>query len=80
MLLQKHGVALNILTTLHAANAPYPLEVFRFLRDEVRAQFMQFIPIVERDNARGFQEGAAVMARSITGEQSQSFMTAVFDA
>jgi uncharacterized protein len=46
--LQKHKVEYNILTTVHAANADYPLEVYRFLRDEVKAQFMQFIPIVER--------------------------------
>jgi uncharacterized protein len=59
-LLKKHRVEFNILTTLHAANAPYPSEVYRFLRDEVGAQFMQFIPIVERDNATGFQEGTDV--------------------
>lgn len=79
-LLKKHGVAFNILTTLHAANAPYPLEVYRFLRDEVGAAFIQFIPIVERDNASGFQEGSAVTDRSITGEQYGDFMTTVFDA
>jgi uncharacterized protein len=79
-LLKKHGVAFNILTTLHAANAPYPLEVYRFLRDEVRAAFMQFIPIVERDNASGFQQGGAVTDRSVTGEQYGVFMKAVFDA
>lgn len=79
-LLKKHWVAFNILTTLHAANAPYPLEVYRFLRDDVGAEFMQFIPIVERDNASGFQEGSAVTDRSITGEQYGGFMTAVFDA
>lgn len=47
-LLQKHGVEVNILTTVHAANARYPLEVYRFLRDEVKTTFIQFIPIVER--------------------------------
>lgn len=77
--LQKHGVAFNILTTLHAANAPYPEEVYTFLRDEVGAQFMQFIPIVERDNASGFQEGEAVTGRSVTAEGYGRFMTRVFD-
>lgn len=56
-LLQQHEVAFNILTTVHAANADYPLEVYRFLRDEVRTQFIQFIPIVERSNNTGYQEG-----------------------
>jgi uncharacterized protein len=46
--LQQHEVEYNILATVHAANAPYPLEVYRFLRDEVGARFLQFIPIVER--------------------------------
>ena len=34
-LLQKHGVEYNILTTVNRVNADYPLEVYRFLRDEV---------------------------------------------
>ncbi len=34
--LQKHGVEYNTLTTLHRANADHPLEVYRFLRDDVR--------------------------------------------
>jgi uncharacterized protein len=47
-LMQKHAVDFNILTTVHAANADHPLEVYRFLRDEVRTRFIQLIPIVER--------------------------------
>lgn len=46
--LQRHGVEWNALTTVHAANADRGLEVYRFLRDELGASFMQFIPIVER--------------------------------
>ena len=39
----------NALTTVHAANADHPaVEVYRFLRDECGARFIQFIPIVER--------------------------------
>jgi uncharacterized protein len=47
-LLQEHGVEYNILCTVHAANQDYPLEVYRFFRDELSAAFIQFIPIVER--------------------------------
>jgi uncharacterized protein len=47
-LMQEHDVEFNILCCVHAANADQPLEVYRFLRDEVRAEFVQFIPIVER--------------------------------
>ena len=77
--LKKHRVDYNILTTVHAANAPYPLEIYRFLRDEIGTQFMQFIPIVERDNGTGFQEGSAVTERSVTGEQYGRFLIEMFD-
>ena len=46
--LQAHGVECNTLTTLHRANADHPVEVYRFLRDECRSSFIQFIPIIER--------------------------------
>jgi len=47
-LLQKHGVDFNIITTVHAANADHPLEVYRFLRDEVKTRFIHLRPVVER--------------------------------
>jgi uncharacterized protein len=78
-LLKKHKVEFNILTTVHAANAAHPLEVYRFLRDEVGAQFLQFIPIVERDNGTGFQQGDRITNRSVTGKQYGSFMIDVFE-
>ena len=46
--LQRHKVDVNVLCTVHAANAEYPLEVYKFFRDELGAQFIQLIPIVER--------------------------------
>jgi len=49
--LQKHGVDTNILTTVHAANADHPLELYRFFRDDMGVQFIQFIPILERATA-----------------------------
>src|SRR5205809_6078249 len=52
-LLQEHQVEFNILTTVNAANADHPLEVYRFLRDEVGTHFMQFIPMVEPSMSRG---------------------------
>ena len=78
-LLKKHSVQFNILTTLHTANVKHPLEVYHFLRDEVGTQFMQFIPIVERDNETGFQEGKQVTSRSVNGQQYGAFLIAVFD-
>ncbi len=78
-LLQKHGVEFNILTTVHAANADHPLEIYRFLRDEVGTNFMQFIPIVERDNDTGYQEGSTVTERSVGAEQYGKFLISIFD-
>ena len=53
--LRRHEVDVNILCTVHAANADHPVEVYRFFRDELGARatphgplFIQFIPIVER--------------------------------
>jgi uncharacterized protein len=47
-MLRRHDVDVNVLCTIHAANADHPLEVYRFFRDELETRFMQFIPIVER--------------------------------
>ena len=47
-LLQEFGVAYNVLCTVHAANQDYPLDVYRFFRDELKTDFIQFIPIIER--------------------------------
>ena len=46
--LNDRGVDVNILCTVHAANAGHPLEVYHFFRDELKTRFVQFIPIVER--------------------------------
>ncbi|NLF03066.1 MAG: anaerobic sulfatase maturase [Anaerolineales bacterium] len=78
-LLREHGVEFNVLTTVHAANADHPVAVYRFLRDEVKAQFIQFIPIVERDNETGFQQGERVTSRSVNGQQYGRFLIEVFD-
>jgi len=47
-ILREHGVDVNVLCTIHAANQDHPLEVYRFFRDEMKAEYIQFIPIVER--------------------------------
>lgn len=47
-LLRKHGVDFNILCTVNAANETRGREVYRFFRDELHAEWIQFIPIVER--------------------------------
>ncbi len=46
-LLRKHGVRFATLTVVNNVNGKHPLDVYRFLRDEVESRQMQFIPIVE---------------------------------
>ncbi len=46
--LKRHNVDWNILCTLNHFNAEHALEIYRFFRDELGAEFMQFIPIIER--------------------------------
>jgi len=72
-LLQKHGVDTNILCAVHDANAYYPLKVYRFFRDELRSQFIQFIPIVESG------EGNKISERSVRGEAFGRFLIGIFD-
>ena len=78
-MMQVHEVEFNILTTVHAANAEHPAEVYRFMRDVVKTRFLQFIPIVERDNDTGYQEGNEVTKRSVTGKQYGRFLIRIFD-
>jgi uncharacterized protein len=50
-ILMEHGVDVNILCTVNAANADHPLDVYHYFRDELKAQYIQLIPIVERSTA-----------------------------
>jgi uncharacterized protein len=93
--LREAGVEWNALTTIHAANAGRGREVYRFLRDECGARFVQFIPIIERvaeaaadgsvpwsswrDRPLYVQEGDVVTGRSVTGEQYGRFLIDVFE-
>ena len=78
-LLKKHGVDVNVLCTVNEANQDHPLEVYRYVRDELDVQHLQLIPIVERDNDTGFQEGDTVTSRSVDPEKWGAFLVAIFD-
>jgi len=93
--LKAAGVEWNALTTVHAANADRAREVYRFLRDECGATFIQFIPIIERvaeadadgevpwsswrDRPLYVQDGDRVTSRSVTAEQYGRFLIEVFE-
>ncbi len=81
-LLQKHGVEYNILVTVNRVTGDYPLEIYRFLRDEVGTSWIQFIPVIERMNPDGLnlmQMGDQVSPRSVRPEQFGRFLIRVFD-
>ena len=81
-LLQKHGVEYNVLTTVNRINADYPLEVYRFLRDEAKTDWIQFIPVVERIDEEGhalYQKRETVSDHSVLPEQFGSFLSCIFD-
>jgi uncharacterized protein len=46
--LRAHDVSFNVLCTVNAANQGRGRDVYRFFRDELSTQWIQFIPIVER--------------------------------
>ncbi len=93
--LREAEVEWNALTTVHAANQARGGEVYRFLRDECGARFIQFIPIIERvaeaaedgtvpwtswrDRPLYQQEGERVTARSVGGEEYGRFLIDVFE-
>src|SRR4051812_1533055 len=93
--LREVGVEWNALTTIHAANAEHGAEIYRFLRDECGARFVQFIPIIERvaeasesgtvpwtswrDRPLYEQTGDRVTGRSVTAEQYGRFLIDVFE-
>ncbi|HET9794022.1 MAG TPA: anaerobic sulfatase maturase [Thermoanaerobaculia bacterium] len=52
-LLRKHGVRFATLSCVNRATAMRPVEVYRFLRDEVGSRRIQFIPVVEPKSFRG---------------------------
>ena len=78
-LLQKYEVDYNILCTVNSKNVKNPLDVYHFFRDEIDAHYIQFIPIVERENESGFQEGSRVTDRSVKPEQWGRFLIEIFD-
>jgi len=77
--LQREKVEFNILCTVNAVNSLHPLEVYRFFRDELHAEYIQFIPVVERDNETGDQVGLRITERSVRPKEWGRFLIAIFD-
>lgn len=77
--LKQHNVDFNVLTTVHASNVDHPLEVYRFLRDEIESRFIQFIPIVEQERISSATHGRIVSDRSVGPKAYGKFLITVFD-
>jgi len=73
-LLRKHKVPVDLLCVVHAGNVRHPLEVYRFFK-EIKAQYISFIPLVEREPA----PQGGVTARTVPAEAFGAFLCAVFD-
>ena len=86
-LLNRHRVEWNAMATVNAANVEHPLEFYRFFRDELECQFLQFTPVVERccltDGESRLMHVAEpsgeVVPYSVTAEQWGRFLCAIFD-
>lgn len=77
--LKAHEVRWNALTTVHNANEDHGLAVYRFLRDDLGADFIQLIPIVERPSPGGVPTGSEVTERSASPSGYGRFLIEVFD-
>jgi len=78
-ILKNYNIETNILACVSTANVDYPLEVYRYFRDTLNIQYIQFIPIVERINKTGNQHGEKLSHRSITGKEYGNFLISIFD-
>lgn len=76
--LRRHGVEVNVLCTVHAANQDHPLEVYRYVRDTLGLRHLQLIPIVEQVEQDGVPTGV-LTDRSVDPTAWGAFLIAVFD-
>ncbi|WP_047260150.1 anaerobic sulfatase maturase [Corynebacterium uterequi] len=93
--LEAAGVRRNLLCTVHAGNQHLGREVYTYFRDELGAEFIQFIPIVERvepeelarvsggwNASTGLlyqQNGTSVTDRSVDPHAYGAFLLDVFE-
>lgn len=87
-LLNKYGVEWNAMAVVNDFNADYPLDFYRFFRNELNCHYLQFTPVVERVLATDSPRLAHVLDSSdatrlapfsVTPGQWGNFLCAVFD-
>ncbi len=87
-LLNKYGVEWNAMAVVNDYNADYPLEFYKFFRDELKCRYIQFTPVVERITTSR-QDGLklssltnqeeSVTDFSVSAEQWGNFLCTIFD-
>jgi uncharacterized protein len=77
-LLKKHQVEFNVLTCVTRDSAYKPLEIYRFFKEQ-GIQFIQFIPIVERDSLRIGELQPAVTPWTVESETYGEFLIQIFN-
>ena len=65
--LKRHQVDWNVLTTIHAVNGDHGRQVYTFLRDELGATFIQYIPIIERATEQSLPVADAGWGHGVKG-------------
>ncbi len=87
-LLNKHGVEWNAMAVVNDFNADYPLEFYKYFRDELECKYIQFTPIVERISHRADglhltslvqKEESELAPFTVSPEQWGKFICAIFD-
>ena len=86
-LLAKHDIEWNAMATVNSANVKHPMEFYRFFRDELECQFLQFTPVVERifSHANGTllahagEQCCELMPHSVKPEEWGEFLCRIFD-
>ncbi|MBQ0049493.1 MAG: anaerobic sulfatase-maturation protein [Bacteroidales bacterium] len=72
-MLNKYQVEWNAMAVVNDYNADYPLDFYRFFRDELGCRYLQFTPIVETRN------GEQMTPESVTPQQWGNFLCSIFD-
>lgn len=72
-ILKRHRIEHNVLTLVSAANREHPVEVYRYLRDELGLRYHQYIDCVE------FGRDGTLLPYSLRPGQWGRFLCSVFD-
>ena len=78
-MLNRFGVEWNAMAVVNDFNGDYPLDFYRFFRDELQCRYLQFTPIVETAPPSEASEGPRLLPFSVKPRQWGQFLCAIFD-